>query len=142
MQLRSDLKAAVAQERVASATPVIQASLRGKLLRLAVAADPASRSRGLSDGLRGLDGMLFVFPRPQQAAFWMTGVRDSLSIAFLDDEGYIVHMEDMRAHSTQLHMSPVPVRYALELPLGRFRELGAGRGCFVRFQLPENLNVH
>jgi uncharacterized membrane protein (UPF0127 family) len=47
-----------------------------------------------------------------------------LSIAFLDDAGSIVNIEDMRPRTQVLHCPKAAVRYALEMNQGWFERNG------------------
>ena len=67
-------------------------------------------------------GMLFVFPQPEVQRFWMKDTDLALSIAFLDDGGKIVNIEDMRPRTLEPHASARPVRYALEMRQGWFAD--------------------
>jgi hypothetical protein len=60
-----------------------------------------------------------------------------LSIAFLSSEGRILQIEDMEPLSQKAIRSRLSARYALELPRGAFREVGAAEGDTV--VLPEGL---
>ena len=66
------------------------------------------------------DGMLFVFERPGQQCFWMKNTLLPLSIAFLDDDGTVVNIEEMKPQSLDSHCSAKPVRFALEMNQGWF----------------------
>ena len=81
---------------------------------------------------RSLDadaGMLFVFPVPQAASFWMKDTYIPLTIAFLDENGRIVNLADMEPFDTgTLHRSEGMVKYALETNRGWFVEHGVGPG--------------
>lgn len=91
-----------------------------------VARSDDERSRGLSgrhtipDG----SGMLFVYRQPTQTAFWMKDTFVPLSIAFIDDQGIIIDIQDMQPLNETLHQSPRPYRYALEVPQGWFNRVG------------------
>jgi uncharacterized membrane protein (UPF0127 family) len=95
-----------------------------------VAATPAQRARGLmgrthlSDGA----GMLFVFEAAERHCFWMKDTPLPLSIAFLNDAGTVVGTADMQPETTELHCAAEPVRYALEVRQGTFRDNGIGPG--------------
>ncbi|MFW5800725.1 MAG: DUF192 domain-containing protein [Spirochaeta sp.] len=73
-------------------------------------------------------GMLFVFDRDDYYGFWMRNTRIPLSIAFIDRNGCIREIHDMRPHSEQVVQPSVPVRYALELNQGAFEKAGAAVG--------------
>jgi uncharacterized membrane protein (UPF0127 family) len=42
-------------------------------------------------------GMLFVFPSEEDRSFWMKDTLIPLSIAYMDSEGRIVDIQDMKA---------------------------------------------
>jgi uncharacterized membrane protein (UPF0127 family) len=76
-------------------------------LRVEVAADHPSRSRGLMDR-RHLDpdaGMAFVFERHSSGGFWMKDTLIPLSIAFWDGSNRIVSILDM----TPCKRDPCPI---------------------------------
>jgi uncharacterized membrane protein (UPF0127 family) len=100
------------------------------LIRAEVAADFASRARGLMfrDSLGPNQGMLFVFEARSKQCFWMRNTRIPLSIAFLEDNGKIVNIADMQPHSDDSHCSARPVRYVLEMEQGWFARKGLKEG--------------
>ncbi|HXF36437.1 MAG TPA: DUF192 domain-containing protein, partial [Actinomycetota bacterium] len=67
------------------------------VLRVEVADAPAERARGLMgrERLPADAGMVFLFPRPTRAGFWMKDTLIPLSIAFWDEGGRIVAILDM-----------------------------------------------
>mgnify|MGYP000085342270 CR=1 FL=1 len=103
---------------------------RGDTLWVEVAATPAERARGLSGrpNLAPDSGMLFVFEETRVVRFWMRDTRFPLSIAFLDENFVVVDTQDMEPFSEQVHTSRAPARYAVEAPLGWFRDRGIGPG--------------
>ena len=77
------------------------------------------------------EGMLFVCDESAVQKFWMKDTPVALSIAFLEDDGAIVHMEDMEPQTLDSHTCEHPVRYVLEVPQGWFREHGVEVGARV-----------
>ncbi len=69
-------------------------------------------------------GMLFVYPEERELSFWMKDTLIPLSIAFMDDEGRIVDIQDMKALDDKPphYTSAEPARYALEVNEGFFDE--------------------
>ncbi len=51
-----------------------------------------------------------------------------LSVAFIDDEGYIINIEDMQPQTEDNHCARQPARYALEMNLGWFAQRGIKPG--------------
>jgi uncharacterized membrane protein (UPF0127 family) len=107
----------------------IQAGMH--LIRAEVAADGATRSKGLMmrPRLGANEGMLFVFADKAGHCFWMKNTLIPLSIAFLDDDGTIVNIEDMQPHKEDSHCPVRPIRYALEMDQGWFAKRGIKPGA-------------
>jgi len=59
-----------------------------------------------------------------QAGFWMRNTLIPLSIAFIDKDGVIVHIEDMEPQTEDLHLSPSLYRYAIEVNQGWYADNG------------------
>jgi uncharacterized protein len=74
------------------------------------------------------EGMLFVCDECAVQSFWMKDTPVALSIAFLDDDGSILHIDHMEPHSLDSHTSEHPVRHVLEVPQGWFDERGIAEG--------------
>ena len=74
------------------------------------------------------EGMLFVFDDVAPRCFWMKNTLLPLSIAFIEDDGTVVNIADMKPRSEASHCSEKPVRYALEMNQGWFskRAIKAG----------------
>lgn len=85
-----------------------------------VARTPEERERGLMgrnvvpDGT----GMLFVFPEEDIMSFWMSNTFVPLDVAWLDASLRVVDVREMEAESTEIHSSPRPVMFGLEVPGG------------------------
>ncbi len=84
-------------------------------------------------------GMLFVYDQPSPLSFWMKNTYLPLTIAFIDKQGVIVHLEDMQPLTTTAHRAPKAVPYALEMNLGWFDANGIEVGAKVEFELPAEL---
>ena len=74
------------------------------------------------------EGMLFVFDKPERKCFWMRNTRIPLTIAFVEDDGTIVNLENMKPQTTDSHCSIKPVRYVLEMNQGWFVKKGVKPG--------------
>lgn len=88
-----------------------------------VAATPETRQIGLMRRtlMPPQRGMLFIFPEQAQHCMWMRNTLLPLSVAFLDDAGRIINIEDMQPRTEDNHCAARPARYALEMNLGWFR---------------------
>ncbi|MDA8139157.1 MAG: DUF192 domain-containing protein [Desulfobacteraceae bacterium] len=124
--------------------PRIVAKVKGQPLALAVAATPEARQCGLSrrDKLAPDEGMLFIQPAARALTFWMKDTQIALAIAFIDDAGFILSIEQMAPLKTdQVYRSPQPVRYAVEVNQGWFAEHGVGIGDKIQLSLPAGLEI-
>jgi uncharacterized membrane protein (UPF0127 family) len=101
------------------------------LIKAEVAADIATRTRGLMmrEKLGPNEGMIFVFPDKASHCFWMRNTLVALSIAFLDDDGTIANIEDMKPQTEDSHCPVRAVRYALEMEQGWFARRGVKAGA-------------
>ncbi len=109
--------------------------LKNKEIRVEVAKTPEERARGLMGRkLLGKDeGMLFIFEKEDYHGFWMKDTYIPLSIAFIDREGRIVKITDMKPLSLETHDPPRPILYALEMKKGWFSANGFKAGDILRF---------
>jgi len=100
-----------------------------------VAKTPEERSYGLM-GRKYLgkdEGMLFIFETEDRHGFWMKNTFIPLSIAFIEKNGRIVWITDMRPLTLDSHVPPQPILYALEMNKGWFSSRGIKVGDVVRF---------
>ena len=95
-----------------------------------VARTREQRARGLMHcaELGPDEGMLFICDDSAVQSFWMKDTPLPLSIAFLEEDGTIVHVGDMEPHSLESCTCEQPVRHILEMPQGWFAERGIGPG--------------
>jgi uncharacterized membrane protein (UPF0127 family) len=109
--------------------------IHDKEIRVEVAQTPGERSVGLM-GRKHLgkdEGMLFIFEREDYHGFWMKDTLFPLSIAFIDKDGRIVWITDMKPLTLDSHVPPRPILYALEMNKGWFSSYGVKVGDIVRF---------
>jgi uncharacterized membrane protein (UPF0127 family) len=106
--------------------PSVELNAGMYLIRAEVAADFGTRARGLMyrKQMPSNAGMLFIFDEPGAQCMWMKNTLIPLSVAFLDDSGTIINIEDMAPQTEDSHCAARPARYALEMNGGWF----AGRG--------------
>ncbi len=76
-------------------------------------------------------GMLFVFERNAQHCMWMRNTLLPLSVAFLDEQGRIINVEEMLPQTDENHCAAKPARYALEMNAGWFKTRGFGTGTAI-----------
>ncbi|MFT4706469.1 MAG: uncharacterized membrane protein (UPF0127 family) [Yoonia sp.] len=100
-----------------------------------VADDDAERSQGLMNvtDMAMMSGMLFVYPRPQRATFWMRNTLIGLDMIFAAPDGTVL----------SLHENAVPldetvidggdgVQFVLELNSGMVARLGIKAGDILQ----------
>ncbi|MGE0557916.1 MAG: DUF192 domain-containing protein [Burkholderiales bacterium] len=116
-----------------AAMPQIELAIGKHALSAEVAHTDADRMQGLMHRrmLPENRGMLFVFPNVAHHGMWMMNTYIPLSVAFIDEAGVIVNIEDMQPHTRDSHSAKKPVRYALEMNLGWFRKRGIGPGMKI-----------
>lgn len=95
-----------------------------------VVADQESRMQGLMHrrSLAPQQGMLFVFAQATIQCMWMRNTLLPLSVAFLDEQGHILNIEDMAPQTEDHHCAAAPARYALEMNKGWFAQKGIKPG--------------
>ena len=124
--------------------PVATISINGHALTVELATTPKARVCGLSKRVKLPEnhGMLFIYPTVGQRTFWMKDTHIPLSIAFLDDSGRILSVQDMTPMQTnERYHSLQPVRYALEVKQGWFAEHGISVGDMVEMKLPVVIEI-
>ncbi|MET0478367.1 MAG: DUF192 domain-containing protein [Actinomycetota bacterium] len=102
-------------------------------VRLEVAADPATRARGLMEReqVPPGTGMVFLYPADVAESFWMKNTLVPLSIAFVAADGRVVSVAEMspcKADPCPTYAPAGPYRYAVELAAGSFGDAGVGPG--------------
>jgi len=109
--------------------------IHDKEIWVEVAQTPEERSHGLM-GRKHLgrdEGMLFIFETEDYHGFWMKDTLLPLSIAFIGKDGRIVWITDMKPLTSDSHVPPRPILYALEMNKGWFSSHGVKVGDIVRF---------
>ena len=104
--------------------PAVRLTIGQASVMAEIADDAAEKSKGLMGRKELADGtgMLFVFAEPQAMSFWMHDTLVPLSIAYINGQGVIREIHDMKP----LDDSPVQsmfddLMYALEVPQGWFQ---------------------
>lgn len=76
-------------------------------------------------------GMVFIFETSQQYCMWMKNTLIPLSVAFMDESGTIINIEDMKPQTEDSHCATRPARYALEMNKGWFKDKNFKAGTKV-----------
>lgn len=114
--------------------PKVTLTLGTNTLSAQVAADDASRERGLMSrtNLSENEGMVFVFPTPRSVAFWMKDTPTPLSVAYVGPSGRIFEIHDLKPFDeTPIPSASQAVTYAIETPRGWFAKHGILAGSTV-----------
>lgn len=104
------------------------------VIRAELAVTPQQQQTGMMfrKEMGANEGMLFVNEVAGVRCFWMRNTLIPLTIAFIDDDGTIVNLADMKPMSEQSHCSLRPVRFALEMNQGWFAKRGIKAGFRLR----------
>lgn len=113
-------------------------------VRVEIADTPLKHQRGLSfrKELPQGQGMLFIFPEERQLSFWMKNTFIPLSIGFFDKNKRLLNILQMTPvkpgqnnGNLQLYRSQGPAMYALEVPVGWFKQKDIGPGAQLKLNL-------
>lgn len=113
--------------------PVVQLNAGMHLIRAEVAADYGSRMTGLMfrSAMPSNAGMLFIFDDLERQCMWMKNTLIPLSVAFIDEHGSVINVEEMQAQTEDSHCASRPSRYALEMNKGWFAARGIKPGSRI-----------
>jgi uncharacterized protein len=113
--------------------PVISLTTGIYVIKAEVAAKDAERQQGLMfrEKLGPNEGMVFLFEAPAGVCMWMKNTLIPLSVAFIDDSGKIINIEDMQPQTIDSHCTKKPARYALEMNLGWFKQKNIKPGSMI-----------
>jgi len=110
--------------------PTVELAAGMHLIKAEVARTPRQQQIGLMwrTSMGTNEGMLFAFDQPNRQCFWMRNTLIPLSIAFIEDNGTIVNIDEMKPQTESNHCSDKPVRYVLEMNTGWFHKRGIKAG--------------
>lgn len=117
----------------AQSFPVTSLNIGVHLIRAEVAISDEERARGLMyrEKMGTNEGMVFRFPEARKVCMWMKNTLLPLSVAFLDEDGRIINIEDMQPQTLDAHCGSKPARYALEMNQGWFKQRNVKPGAIV-----------
>jgi hypothetical protein len=113
-----------------AAEPPISLTAGMHVIHAEVVNTMATRSQGLMfrKSLGANHGMLFVFDINERHCMWMKNTLIPLSVAFIDEQGVIINVEEMQPQTEDSHCAKAPARYALEMSDGWFSKRGLQPG--------------
>jgi uncharacterized membrane protein (UPF0127 family) len=116
------------------ALPTTRLSAGIHVIQAEVANTTATRAQGLMrrKSMAQGTGMLFLFDESAGHCMWMKNTLIALSVAFIDERGQIVNIADMQPLDETTHCASRPVRYALEMNQGWFKQRGIVPGTPIQ----------
>jgi len=132
--LAAALAGSAAAQPEPATLPMVVLSAGIHLIHAELADSDATRMRGLMfrTALAPNHGMLFLFDETATHCMWMRNTLLPLSVAFIDDKGVIVNVEEMKAQTDDTHCALRGVRTALEMDAGWFKAHGLGAGSPIK----------
>jgi uncharacterized membrane protein (UPF0127 family) len=123
-----------------SGLPVVAIQVGQKTYQCEIAADDANREQGLMHrkSMPEDHGMIFVFGYEQVLYFWMKNTLIPLDIVYLNRDGKVVAVRQMKPLDVSSVGSKEPAQYAIELNAGQAEKSGVKEGDIIRLpQLPD-----
>ena len=113
--------------------PEVELSIGMRQIHAELADSVPARMQGLMyrTSLAPNSGMLFVYERPAMECMWMKNTLVPLSVAFFDQAGRIINIEQMQPQTEDSHCTERPASYALEMEQGWFARNGIGAGAVL-----------
>jgi uncharacterized membrane protein (UPF0127 family) len=113
-----------------SGLPTTDMRIGSATYKLEIANTDATRERGLMerDSMPANRGMIFVFDELRELSFWMKNTRIPLEILYLDADGRVVSIHEMKPYDRRSIPSDRPAKYAIELNVGQVKTAGVKVG--------------
>jgi uncharacterized membrane protein (UPF0127 family) len=116
--------------------PVIPLNVGLYVIQAELATSKAEQEQGMMQrkSMGQNEGMLFDLGRPALLqCMWMKDTLLPLSVAFIDEAGKIINVEEMQAQTEDQHCSDRKshVRYALEMNYGWFKKMHVKPGALI-----------
>lgn len=108
--------------------------VKGKVITVRLATTPEEWIKGLmlECPLSDEQGMLFIFPEERILRFWMKHTPFDLSVAYIDRNGTIFEIHNLKAYSTKVVESKKLGKFALEVSSGWFERYGVSVGDTIK----------
>ncbi|MFJ3056901.1 DUF192 domain-containing protein [Herbaspirillum sp. NPDC087042] len=118
------IASASAQTPAVRKFPTTQLNIGIHLIKAEVAQTEAEREQGLMfrEKMADNEGMLFLFGAPAGVCMWMKNTLIPLSVAFMDEKGVIINIEEMKEQTLDSHCAKRGAVYALEMNKGWFKQ--------------------
>ena len=115
--------------------PTVKLWLGSQVLVAEIARAPQELATGMMfrTNMAPSEAMLFLLPVPQQASFYMRNTILPLSCAYIDSEGKILELHDMKPKDEASILSATSnILFVLEVNQGWFEQNHIGPGTLVR----------
>lgn len=111
--------------------PLLELSAGIHRMETEVASTLPARAEGLMHrrSMPANHGMLFVFPEEGTHCMWMRNTLIPLAAAFIDGDGAIINIAEMKPQTETNHCAERPAKYVLEMNGGWFKGRGIGPGA-------------
>lgn len=105
------------EEKPQTGLPKITLYASGQTIHADIAATEDTRQKGLMfrKQMGKNEGMLFVFPQLGYHAMWMKNCFINIAVAYMDEDGKILSIHEMKAFDETSHQAAGPARFALEM---------------------------
>ena len=133
--------------------PVEKVTIKDKVFKLQISADPESRAKGLMERekLEDDEGMIFVYPKPGVRNYWMKNCLIDLDIIFINPRGRITALHEMTIpperkegesdwdYDARLprYSSKRMAQFAIELKKGTIKKLKLKVGELIKLDRPK-----
>jgi uncharacterized membrane protein (UPF0127 family) len=113
--------------------PIVPLTAGMHVIQAEVAVSEPQRQQGLMfrEKLGPNSGMVFLFNAPAQVCMWMKNTPLPLSVAFIDERGKIINIEDMQPQTLNSHCANGLAAYALEMNKGWFAQKNIKPGTTI-----------
>ena len=115
--------------------PAMRIYLGAETLDAELALNNQERMTGMMfrTNIQETDAMLFVFPEPYRASFWMKNCPESLSAAYIGPDGAIEEIRHLEKNDTNSVVAASSnIQYVLETKDGWFARHHIGPGTVIR----------
>ncbi len=115
--------------------PTMKIYLGAETLDAELALTPREETTGMMfrTNILETDAMLFVFPFPQRAEFWMKNCPESISAAYISPDGVIQEIHHLEKEDTNTVFSATEnIGYVLETKDGWFARHNVNTGMVIR----------
>jgi uncharacterized membrane protein (UPF0127 family) len=125
-------------------SPSIQAQPKLQTMKIYLGAETLDAELALTDqqrttgmmfrtNIQETDAMLFVFPWPFQAKFWMKNCPESISAAYIGPDGVIAEIHHLEKNDTNSVVAATDnIQYVLEVKDGWFTRHNINTGTVIR----------